>query len=141
MEGIKKEGGEDRKGMLRRLEERKREHLKKFLFLLDNGEMEEIEAFNGTIPQALMMINGDLVNDSANHEEYGSFVNYVLGKWREPMERMEYIYLNVLSRFPTSKEKTFFRRYLERSLYRNKDLAYEDLYWVLLNSAEFSLNH
>ena len=141
MKGSKKQGGEDRKGMLRQLEGMKREHLKKFLFLLDNGEMEEIEAFNGTIPQALMMINGDMVNDSASHEARGGFVNYVLEKWRGPIERMEYIYLNILSRLPTAKEKTYFRRYLERSLYRNKDFAYEDLYWVLLNSAEFSLNH
>ena len=141
MKGIKMRSSEQRKSMLHRLEGKKREHLKKFTFLLDNGEMEEIEAFNGTIPQALMMINGNIVNDSASHEEHGSFVNYVLEKWREPMERMEHIYLNVLSRLPTSKEKNYFRRYLERSLYRNKDLAYEDLYWVLLNSAEFSLNH
>ena len=141
MEGITKKGGEQRKSMLRRLERMKRDHLKKFLFLLDNGEMEEIEAFNGTIPQALMMINGNMVNDSVSHKEYGSFVNYVLEKWREPIKRMEYIYLSVLSRLPTAKEKTYFRHYLERSLYRNKDLAYEDLYWVLLNSAEFSLNH
>ena len=141
MEGIKKQGGEDRRGMLRSLEQKKREHLQKFLFLLDNGEMEEIEAFNGTVPQALMMINGDMVNDSASHEEHGSFINYVLVKWREPADRLEYIYLNVLSRLPTTKEKTYFQRYMERSLYRNKDLAYEDLYWVLLNSAEFSLNH
>ena len=141
MEGIKKRGGEDRKGMLRTLERRKREHLSKFLFLLNNGEMEEIEAFNGTVPQALMMINGSIVNDSASHENRGSFLSYVLGKWREPIERMEYIYLNVLSRLPTAKEKTYFQRYVERSLYSDKDLAYEDLYWVLLNSAEFSLNH
>ena len=141
MEGSKKQGGEDRRGMLRNLEERKREHLRKFLFLLDNGEMEEIEAFNGTVPQALMMINGSMVNNSASHQERGSFVNYVLEKWRAPADRLEYIYLNVLSRLPTAKEKTYFQRYMERSLYRNKDLAYEDLYWVLLNSAEFSLNH
>lgn len=141
MEGNKRTGGEDRENMLRDIENRKREHLQKFLFLLNNGEMEEIEAFNGTIPQALMMINGSIVNDSANHADRGSFVNYVLGKWRDPIERMEYIYLSVLSRLPTSKEKTYFQRYLERSLYRNKDLAYEDLYWVLLNSAQFSLNH
>ena len=141
MRGLNRQGGDDRKAMLRQLEEMEREHLKKFLFLLDNGEMEEIEAFNGTIPQALMMINGDMVNDSASHEARGGFVNYVLEKWRGPIERMEYIYLNILSRLPTAKEKTYFRRYLERSLYRNKDLAYEDLYWVLLNSAEFSLNH
>ena len=141
MEGAKKQGGEDRMGMLRDLERKKREHLQKFLFLLDNGEMEEIEAFNGTVPQALMMINGNMVNDSASHGERGSFVNYVLEKWRAPADRLEYIYLNVLSRLPTAKEKTYFQRYMERSLYRNKDLAYEDLYWVLLNSAEFSLNH
>ena len=141
MDGTNRQGGEDRMGMLRDLERKKREHLQKFLFLLDNGEMEEIEAFNGTVPQALMMINGSMVNDSASHGERGSFVNYVLEKWRAPADRLEHIYLNVLSRLPTAKEKTYFQRYMERSLYRNKDLAYEDLYWVLLNSAEFSLNH
>ena len=123
------------------LESMKQEHLRKFLFLLDNGEMEEIEAFNGTVPQALMMINGTLVNNSANHAQHGSFISLVLGKWRDPMARLEYIYLTVLSRKPTNKERTYFQRYLERSLYRDKRLAYEDIYWVLLNSAEFSLNH
>ncbi|MXY28806.1 DUF1553 domain-containing protein, partial [Candidatus Poribacteria bacterium] len=112
MEGNKRTGGEDRENMLRDIENRKREHLQKFLFLLNNGEMEEIEAFNGTIPQALMMINGSIVNDSANHADRGSFVNYVLGKWRDPLERMAYIYLNVLSRLPTAKEKTYFQRYI-----------------------------
>ncbi len=125
----------------RELQEMKRQHLKRFIFLLDNGEMEEIEAFSGTVPQALTMINGSLVNDSASHEEKGSFIKYVLEKWREPRERIEYIYLTVLSRLPTSKEQNYFRRYLNRSLYRDKELAYEDIYWVLLNSAEFSLNH
>ncbi len=123
------------------IENMKREHLRRFIFLLDNGEMEEIEAFNGTVPQALMMINGALVNDSASYKERGSFVNYVLDNWRDTVDRVQFIYLTVLSRKPTSKEQTFFQRYLERSLYRDKDLAYEDLYWVLLNSAEFSLNH
>ena len=123
------------------VENMKQEHLRKFLFLLDNGEMEEIEAFNGTVPQALMMINGDLVNDSTDHKDRGSFVNYVLDNWRDTIDRVQFIYLTVLSRKPTSKEQTYFQRYLERSLYTDKDLAYEDLYWVLLNSAEFSLNH
>ncbi len=141
MEGLAKQGGKDRKDMLRALEQRKRQHLRRFLFLLDNGEMEEIEAFNGTLPQALMMINGSMVNDSASHEKRGGFVNYVLEKWREPLDRVEYIYLNILSRLPTAKDRTYFQRYLERSLYSDKDLAYEDLYWVLLNSAEFSINH
>lgn len=123
------------------LERKKREYLQRFIFLLDNGENEEIEAFNGTVPQALMMINGPMVNDSADTKARGSFLNYILDKWRAPGERLERIYLNVLSRRPNSKEKAYFKRYLDRSLYRNKDLAYSDIYWALLNSAEFALNH
>ncbi len=141
MDSMSSDGGQDREGMLRNLEYRKRDHLKKFLFLLDNGEMEEIEAFSGTVPQALMMINGSMVNDSADHKKHGTFVNFVLDNWRDTSERVEYMYLTVLSRKPTSKEQTFFQRYLDRSNYTQKSLAYEDLYWVLLNSAEFSLNH
>lgn len=123
------------------LERKKREYLDRFIYLLDNGENEEIEAFNGTVPQALMMINGPMVNDSADTKARGSFLNYILDKWRDPSDRLEQIYLNVLSRRPTTKEKTYFRRFLQRSLYRNRDLAYGDLYWALLNSAEFALNH
>ena len=51
------------------------------------------------------------------------------------LSAMEYIYLNILSRLPTAKEKTYFRRYLERSLYRKKDLAYEE---SLLGLTQFS---
>ncbi|RKU26913.1 hypothetical protein C6497_12775 [Candidatus Poribacteria bacterium] len=123
------------------LKRMKRNYLNQYLFLLDNGEMEEIEAFNGTVPKALMMINGSLVNDSANYKARDSFIRYVLDNWRETIDRVQFIYLTVLSRKPTSQEQNFFQRYLERSLYRSKDLAYEDLYWVLLNSAEFAHNH
>ena len=107
----------------------------------ESGEMEEIEAFNGTIPQALMMINGPLVNDSGDHRQRGSFINYILKTYRTTKDRVERIYLMVLSRKPTTKEVTHFERYVKRSLYNDKKLAYEDLYWVLLNSAEFALNH
>ena len=108
MGGINKQGGDDRRGMLRSIEQKKRDYLKKFLFLLDNGEMEEIEAFNGTVPQALMMINGDMVNNSANYKERGSFIKYVMDNWRDTSDRVQYIYLNVLSRKPTTKETNLF---------------------------------
>ena len=123
------------------LESMKREYLRRFIYLLDNGEMEEIEAFNGTIPQALMMINGPLVNESGDHRQRGSFINYNLKSYRTTKDRLDRIYLMVLSRKPTTKEITYFERYMKRSLYNDKKLAYEDLYWVLLNSAEFALNH
>ena len=123
------------------LKEMKQSYLNRFIFLLDNGEMEEIEAFNGTVPQALMMINGPMVSDSTDHKKRGSSLNHLLKTTRYPAERVEQLYLKTLSRPPTTSEKTYFQRYLKQSLYRNKIHAYEDLYWALLNSAEFALNH
>ncbi len=123
------------------LESMKRRYLERFLFLIDNGEMEEIEAFNGTVPQALMMINGSLVNDSGYHKARGGLLHHILKTQRTKRARLDQIYLTILSRYPRTAERTYFDRYLRSSLYRNDALAYEDLYWALLNSAEFALNH
>ena len=123
------------------LENMKRRYLERFLFLIDNGEMEEVEAFNGTVPQALMMINGSLVNDSGSHKERGGLLHHILKTKRTKRARLDQIYLTTLSRYPRTSERTYFDRYLRSSLYRNDALAYEDLYWALLNSAEFALNH
>ena len=123
------------------LESMKRRYLERFLFLIDNGEMEEIESFNGTVPQALMMINGSLVNDSGHHKARGGLLHYILKTNRSKRARLDQIYLTTLSRYPRTTERTYFDRYLRSSLYRNDALAYEDLYWALLNSAEFALNH
>jgi hypothetical protein len=123
------------------LENMKRRYLERFLFLIDNGEMEEVEAFNGTVPQALMMINGSLVNDSGSHKERGGLLRYILKTYRTKRDRLDQIYLTTLSRYPRTSDRTYFDRYLRSSLYRNDALAYEDLYWALLNSAEFALNH
>ena len=123
------------------LENMKRRYLERFLFLIDNGEMEEVEAFNGTVSQALMMINGSLVNDSGSHKERGGLLHHILKTKRTKRARLDQIYLTTLSRYPRTSERTYFDRYLRSSLYRNNALAYEDLYWALLNSAEFALNH
>jgi len=123
------------------LEHMKRRYLERFIFLLANGEMEELEAFNGTVPQALMMINGPLVNDSGDHKARGSLINDILKRWRTTADRVDQIYLRTLSRPATASEQSYFKRYENTSLYRDKELPYEDLYWALLNSAEFSLNH
>ena len=123
------------------LEHMKRQYLERFIFLLANGEMEELEAFNGTVPQALMMINGPLVNDSGDHNARGSLINDILKRWRTTADRVDQIYLRTLSRPATASEQSYFKRYENSSLYRDKELPYEDLYWALLNSAEFSLNH
>ena len=92
------------------------------------------------VPQALMMINGDIVNNSANYKERGSFINYVLSNWRDTIDRVSLFILMCYHGNQRLKNKPISNVFRSKPV-QNKDLAYEDLYWVLLNSAEFSLNH
>jgi hypothetical protein len=54
-------------------------------------------------------------------------------------QRIDEVFLMTLSRFPTMAERQMVLRHLEGSA--SKQLAMEDLAWVLLNSKEFMLNH
>jgi hypothetical protein len=53
--------------------------------------------------------------------------------------KVEALYLAALSRKPTTKESARLVRYVEKGDDRGETLA--DVFWALLNSAEFVLNH
>ena len=117
----------------------KNQYLRQFTFTFGNDEMEEDEMNNPTIAQALMMLNGSLVNDGIVAKE-GTRLARILSQTVETQRRLDKIYLATLSRLPTGAERAFFRSYLN-GYKRNPKRAYEDLYWSLLNSAEFASNH
>ena len=48
--------------------------MQQFIIAFGTDENEETTTFNGTIPQVLMMMNGELVNKAASGEK-GSFLN------------------------------------------------------------------
>ena len=57
-------------------------------------------------------------------------------------DAIEATYLATLSRRPTPEELAAFQESLsKRRSGRSRDQAVEDMYWVLLNSTEFSWNH
>ena len=128
---------ERRKGA--NVREMKRQYLRQFTFTFGNDEMEEDEMNNPTIAQALMMLNGKVVNDGIVAKE-GTRLARILSQHTETQRRLDHIYLATLSRRPTGTERTFFRNYLNRPRQEARR-AYEDLYWSLLNSAEFASNH
>lgn len=117
----------------------KRRYLRQFTFTFGNDEMEEDEMNNPTIAQALMMLNGSLVNDGIVAKE-GTRLANILSRQTETQRRLEQIYLATLSRLPTGAERSYFRSYMN-GYKRDPKRAYEDLYWSLLNSAEFASNH
>ena len=120
--------------------ERQRQRwLQQFVVAFDNDENEETTTFNGTIPQALMMMNGDLIQNAVSIEP-GSFLRRVLEQPGPDSKKVRRLYLAALSRYPTRTEMAAANRLL-RGRRSEKITAFQDLFWALLNSNEFILIH
>jgi hypothetical protein len=122
---------------------RRDEWMRQFLFAFANDEAEESTNFQGTIPQALMMMNGDLMKEALSGKP-GSFLCELLqhpGRTgRSPENTMiDSLYLAALSRHPSTRELTQAREFL--GAYPDSLQVLQDLFWALLNSNEFILIH
>ena len=112
----------------------------------DLGEDEFIDR-GGTIPQRLLMMNGELVSDRSRSGEspLQNASARIATVTFDNEKAVETAYLATLTRRPTNDELShFITRLNER--FPEKDPSsraqkMEDLYWVLLNSTEFSWNH
>jgi hypothetical protein len=99
--------------------------------------------FNGTVVQALLMMNGEDLNTAIARKEKGT-VALAMARHRAPAEVIAELYLASLNRRPTANElQTILRKLPLRPGYRDRDPAapYQDVFWALLNSNEFLLNH
>lgn len=117
--------------------------LRQFTFAFANDEAEESTSFQGTIPQALMMMNGELMNEALSGKP-GSFlcelIEHASHTGRSPEHYMiDSIYLAALSRHPNAKELNQAREYLAG--FPDSLQVLQDLFWALLNSNEFILIH
>jgi hypothetical protein len=106
--------------------------------------------FNGTVVQALMMMNGKDINDAIARKDKGTVALAVEAgtKARSEKAAIMYMFKCALNREPTKKELetivpqfAFRNRSLGMNDIRNANRRYEDLFWALLNSNEFILNH
>lgn len=111
--------------------------LRQFRQRFGDEEMADRGTFQGTIPQALMIMNGPLANGELGRAN--NRLDKILKQHAAPEERLDRIFLAVLCRRPTGREVSTFLPYLKAS--GAKKDAYEDVAWVLLNSSEFLFNH
>ncbi len=88
----------------------------------------------GTIPQALFLMNGALVNGRTQARP-GTVLGEIMGDSAEPPCRPGALYLRVLSRQPTNQEVDVCSKYI--TAVGNLNEAFEDIYWSLINSTEF----
>jgi hypothetical protein len=105
----------------------------------DMGE-DEFENRGGTIPQRLLLMNGELVHDRTKE---GLFSAATRIGWQAGDDRaaVNTAYLAVLTRKPTDRELAHFQARLAGTSGKERARRMEDLYWSLINSTEFSWNH
>ncbi len=105
----------------------------------DLGE-NELEEHPGTIPQALLRMNGNFTNDSLKSgflNSSGRIANFA----GSDETCLETCFLVCLSRRPTSEEKQQILPQLQAAKKKQRPQVVEDVYWSLFNSPEFSWNH
>ena len=105
----------------------------------DTGE-DEFNGRGGTIPQRLLLMNGDLVEDKTKDSPFNAATRIGM---LAPDDRsaVETAYLAVLTRRPTAEEAAYFGARLAGTADQIRHERMGDLYWTLLNSTEFSWNH
>lgn len=88
----------------------------------------------GTIPQALFMMNSPQLQRGVNANGNTSLAR-ILKENKTDEDAVGELYLLVLSRAPSEKELSISKTYI--SEVGNREEAFEDLLWSLLNSSEF----
>ncbi len=127
------------RGSYEEQEKAKREWLGQFVVAFGTDELDEATTFNGTIPQALMMFNGDLIKQATSIDK-GSFLAQVASSPMRPAEKINYLFMAAVQRKPTSYELDVANKLLAA---RKSDAAaaLQDMWWAVLNSNEFIMNH
>ena len=102
------------------------------------GRLSEPES---SVLQALTLMNGTFIADATSLSRGKLFTAVLETPGLTLPERIESLYLATLSRRPSDEEMSRMLRFVgaPESPRRAERLA--DVFWVLLNSAEFRLNH
>jgi hypothetical protein len=105
----------------------------------DTGE-DEFSGRGGTIPQALLRMNGTLVHDKTKENIFNAATRI---SWQAPDDAsaVRTAYLTVLTRLPTPEEASHFEGRLAGTHGAGRVTRLEDLFWALINATEFSWNH
>jgi hypothetical protein len=101
---------------------------------------DEFAKSSGTIPQRLLMMNGDLVDGKAREELLNASAQIAMFA-PDDGAAVDTAYLSVLTRRPTPKERDHFSPKLAGTSGDERKRRLADLYWVLFNSTELSWNH
>jgi len=104
-------------------------------------EQEKKTEYHTSIPQALTMMNNQLINEATDPAKGRVLGGIVSSSFLTTPEKIEALTLAALSRKPTAEEAKKLLGYVEKQGAKNEKKALSDVYWALLNSTEFKFNH
>ena len=109
-----------------------------FLNHFERGNRDdEPRNFDSSIVQALALLNDRIVTDRLDATNSASLVARLIQQSNDPAAIAEGLYLNTLSRYPTTDEKAQAVAYLKSGELARKT---EDLQFALINKLEFLFN-
>jgi hypothetical protein len=104
--------------------------------------------FQTSILQALSLMNGKLVEDATSLDKSETLLAVVDSPFMSTQQRVETLYLAALSRLPRPKELARMLKFIDEKApagdedhEKKQKQALADVFWILLNSGEFVLNH
>lgn len=124
----------------RERESQKEQWLRQFTTAFGTDENDEATSFNGSIPQALTLMNGDLVRRATGNDRGSMLYRVAANPKMDNAARIRYLYLAALSRLPTRQELAISNELLV-ARGGNVGEALQDIWWALLNTNEFILIH
>jgi hypothetical protein len=121
-----------------KMEKRLSQAFREYQFVFGDDEMAEADRFDGSVPQSLLLMNGELTNGGTKADE-GGVLAQILAASPDPAARLDDLYLAAYTRRPSAGERAPLLEYLRG--HRNARAAYEDVFFALLTSTEAVTNH
>jgi len=131
--------GAQRTGTYADQERIKNQWLQQFNTAFGTDEGGEATSFNGTIPQVLMMFNGDMIKAATSTAE-GGLINAIVQSPMSTTQKIEMLYWKGLGRKPKTAELNLAKT-LVKTNGGNFAEGLRDMWWVILNTNEFIFIH
>ena len=118
---------------------RREECIRQFIVAFGTDEGDETTTVNGSIPQGLMMFNGDLIR-AAIALEPGTWLHQLSTGKGTPQDKVQFLFIAGLGRKPRPEELSIATQIL---VARKGEVGgmLQDMWWAILNSNEFIFNH
>ncbi|MHB8865161.1 MAG: DUF1549 domain-containing protein [Pirellulaceae bacterium] len=120
-------------------EQAKSRWLRQFTIAFGTDDAGETTTFNGTISQALMMFNGQYMQRALALEQ-GTMLHALSANDWKPIDKVHYLFEAGLARKATREEVAMADRLLA-ARQGNVPEMLQDVWWAVLNSNEFMMNH